>query len=74
MVYTSLPQGGIINSSLSALQYMSKENGGNGGLVVNMSSVVGLDPMFIIPVYGATKAGIINFTRCLGVSSTHTHK
>ncbi|KAL7733496.1 hypothetical protein ACLKA6_004966 [Drosophila palustris] len=58
--------GGIINSTLSALQYMSKENGGNGGLVVNMSSVVGLDPMFIIPVYGATKAGIINFTRCLG--------
>ncbi|XP_023178583.1 fat body protein 2 [Drosophila hydei] len=58
--------GGIINSSLSALQYMSKENGGNGGLVLNMSSVVGLDPMFIIPVYGATKAGIINFTRCLG--------
>ncbi|XP_034484171.1 fat body protein 2 [Drosophila innubila] len=58
--------GGIINSTLSALPYMSKESGGNGGLVVNMSSVVGLDPLFIIPVYGATKAGIINFTRCLG--------
>ncbi|KRF98546.1 fat body protein 2 isoform X2 [Drosophila tropicalis] len=58
--------GGIMNSTLSALQYMNKENGGNGGLIVNMSSVVGLDPMFIIPVYGATKAGIINFTRCLG--------
>ncbi|KAM8710897.1 hypothetical protein ACLKA7_017512 [Drosophila subpalustris] len=58
--------GGIINSTLSALQYMSKEHGGNGGIVVNMSSVVGLDPLFIIPVYGATKAGIINFTRCLG--------
>lgn len=48
---------------------MSKESGGHGGLVVNMSSVVGLDPLFIIPVYGATKAGIINFTRCLGVSN-----
>ncbi|KMZ00025.1 fat body protein 2 isoform X1 [Drosophila simulans] len=57
--------GGIINSTLSALPYMGKDNGGKGGIVVNMSSVVGLDPMFIIPVYGATKAGIINFTRCL---------
>ncbi|XP_015043689.1 alcohol dehydrogenase isoform X2 [Drosophila persimilis] len=57
--------GGIINSTLSALPYMSKDNGGKGGIVINMSSVVGLDPMFIIPVYGATKAGILNFTRCL---------
>jgi len=47
---------------------MGKDNGGKGGIVVNMSSVVGLDPMFIIPVYGATKAGIINFTRCLAVT------
>ncbi|XP_014092197.1 alcohol dehydrogenase 1 [Bactrocera oleae] len=58
--------GGIINSSLAALNVMSKEHGGNGGIVANMSSVVGLDPMFLLPVYAATKAGIINFTRCLG--------
>ncbi|XP_004520221.1 alcohol dehydrogenase 2 [Ceratitis capitata] len=58
--------GGIINSTLAALKVMSKEAGGNGGVIANMSSVVGLDPMFLLPVYAATKAGIINFTRCLG--------
>lgn len=60
--------GGMINSTLSALKVMSKDQGGKGGLICNMSSVVGLDPMFLVPVYAATKAGIINFTRCLGVS------
>lgn len=60
--------GGMINSTLNANRVMSKENGGKGGIVCNMSSVVGLDPMFLVPIYAATKAGIINFTRCLGVS------
>ncbi|XP_054734395.1 alcohol dehydrogenase 2 [Anastrepha obliqua] len=58
--------GGIINSTLAAVKVMSTENGGNGGIIANMSSVVGLDPMFLLPVYAATKAGIIHFTRCLG--------
>ncbi|XP_067643370.1 alcohol dehydrogenase 2 [Eurosta solidaginis] len=58
--------GGMINSTLAALKVMSKEDGGSGGVVANMSSVVGLDPMFLMPVYAATKAGIIHFTRCLG--------
>ncbi|XP_061399474.1 alcohol dehydrogenase 1-like [Musca vetustissima] len=58
--------GGMINSTLNALKIMSKDQGGNGGIICNMSSVVGLDPMFLVPVYAATKAGIINFTRCLG--------
>lgn len=59
--------GGMINSTLNALKIMSKDQGGKGGIICNMSSVVGLDPMFLVPVYAATKAGIINFTRCLGV-------
>lgn len=60
--------GGMINSTLNAMNIMSKDKGGNGGIICNMSSVVGLDPMFLVPVYAATKAGIINFTRCLSVS------
>ena len=60
--------GGMINSSLNAMKAMSTEHGGHGGIICNMSSVVGLDPMFLVPVYAATKAGIINFTRCMGVS------
>ncbi|XP_023301327.1 alcohol dehydrogenase 1 isoform X2 [Lucilia cuprina] len=58
--------GGMINSTLNAMKAMSKEKGGKGGIICNMASVVGLDPMFLVPIYAATKAGIINFTRCLG--------
>lgn len=58
--------GGMINSTLAGMKHMSKENGGPGGLIANMSSVVGLDPMFLLPVYSSTKHAIIGFTRCLG--------
>uniref|UniRef100_A0A1A9X0K5 Alcohol dehydrogenase n=1 Tax=Glossina brevipalpis TaxID=37001 RepID=A0A1A9X0K5_9MUSC len=57
--------GGMIHSTLSALKYMNKGNGGNGGIICNMASVVGLDHTFLVPIYAATKAGIISFTRCL---------
>lgn len=64
----SVNLGGMINSTLNAMKIMNIEHGGKGGIICNMSSVVGLDPMFLVPIYAATKAGIINFTRCLGVS------
>ncbi len=39
--------------------------GGRGGVVVNTASMGGLLPMPGSPVYAATKAGVINFTRSL---------
>lgn len=47
---------------------MQKETGGKGGVVVNMSSVVGLDPLFLLPVYSASKEAIVAFTRAFSVS------
>ncbi|CAD7083549.1 unnamed protein product [Hermetia illucens] len=57
--------GGIINSTFAAMNYMSKEKGGRGGIIANMSSVVGLDPLFLMPVYTSTKQAIVGFTRSL---------
>ena len=34
-------------------------------LVVNIASVAGLGPVGVTPVYAATKAGVVNFTRSL---------
>jgi NAD(P)-dependent dehydrogenase (short-subunit alcohol dehydrogenase family) len=34
-------------------------------LVVNVASVAGLGPVGVTPVYAATKAGVVNFTRSL---------
>lgn len=60
--------GGVINSTLAAMKYMAVEKEGKGGIIANMSSVVGLDPSFMMPIYCATKHGIVGFTRSLSVS------
>lgn len=61
-------QGGVINSSLIALNHMSIENGGKGGLIVNVSSIAGLSNVFYSPVYTASKHAIIAFTSSMAVS------
>ncbi|XP_023242623.1 15-hydroxyprostaglandin dehydrogenase [NAD(+)]-like isoform X2 [Centruroides sculpturatus] len=46
---------------------MGKNNGGNGGAVVNVASMAALRP-FTLPIYSATKAGVVMFTRCHGLN------
>lgn len=55
-------------TNYAAIECMSKEKGGEGGIIVNTASVLGLDKMFSMPAYVATKHAVIGFTRCLGVS------
>jgi 15-hydroxyprostaglandin dehydrogenase (NAD) len=38
---------------------------GRGGVIVNTASMGGLRPMPTAPVYAATKAGVVNFSRSL---------
>lgn len=47
---------------------MSKANGGHGGLIVNIASVAGLEPMAFTAVYSATKSGVISFTKSMAVT------
>ncbi|XP_005178630.2 alcohol dehydrogenase [Musca domestica] len=56
---------GLMHSSLIAMDYMSKANGGHGGCIVNISSTTGLNPIDLCCVYGATKSGVIHFTNSL---------
>lgn len=62
--------GGIINSSLSAMKLMSVDNSGNGGIVCNVSSAAAIDHQLLsfMPIYTATKSGVISFTKSMGVS------
>lgn len=57
----------MAHSTYTALDVMSKEHGGRGGIVVNISSVMGVDHMYSIPAYTASKHGVIGLTRCFGV-------
>lgn len=46
---------------------MGKYKGGNGGVIVNMSSVAGLEGIPIAPIYGGTQYAIVGFTQSLKV-------
>lgn len=52
----------------AAVEFMGKTNGGNGGIVLNMSSVCGLDIVGGVPSYTASKFGIVGLTRTYAVS------
>jgi 15-hydroxyprostaglandin dehydrogenase (NAD) len=50
---------------------MGKDKGGKGGVVVNISSVVGLAPIAGCPIYSLTKHALIGLTRSFGVSTAY---
>lgn len=57
-----------MNSTLTAMDYMSKEKNGHGGSIVQIASIGGISPFFVCPIYCATKFAVVGFARCLGVS------
>ena len=59
----------MIRGTLLAIEHMSKEKGGTGGIVVNISSICGLKPVAGSPMYNTTKHGVIALSRTLGVSN-----
>lgn len=59
---------GLINTTMEALPYMDKAQKGRGGVLLNIASVLGLEPCSPIAVYSASKFGVVGFTRSLSVS------
>ena len=56
-----------IHTSTIMLEHWDKRRGGSGGLLINVTSVAGLSPIPGIPVYCASKAGVVAFTKSLAV-------
>ena len=59
----------VVRGTLLGLQYMGEDEGGKGGVVVNMASIAGLEANEAFPVYAATKHAVIGLTRSFGVST-----
>ncbi|XP_060818997.1 15-hydroxyprostaglandin dehydrogenase [NAD(+)]-like [Bombus pascuorum] len=57
---------GVIRGTLLAQRFMGTDRGGQGGIVVNIGSNVSINPYASVPIYSATKAAIVNFTRAFG--------
>jgi 15-hydroxyprostaglandin dehydrogenase (NAD) len=67
-----LLQNAVVRGTLLGLQYMGKDEGGKGGVVVNTASVAGLAPFAVTPIYVATKHAVIGLTRSFGVSTAYS--
>lgn len=65
---------GLTHTVYTGIDVMNKEKG-RGGIILSTASVAGLDGFYSMPVYSATKHGVIGLMRCLGVrifdKSTH---
>lgn len=46
---------------------MKAENGGNGGVIINMSSLISLQEKTHSPVYRATKTAVLQFSNNIAV-------
>ncbi|KOB71661.1 putative alcohol dehydrogenase [Operophtera brumata] len=54
--------------NLNFVKFMSKENGGSGGTIINFTSILTLFQSELLPIYSATKSAISMFSNCIGVS------
>jgi len=55
----------VIHTSFLALDYMGKHKGGKGGIIVNISSILGLSTFGAAPVYCASKYAVVGFSQSL---------
>lgn len=59
-------QNAYIIGCLLGLQYMSKACQGKGGSIINISSIMALEPYSGCPIYTSTQHAILGLTRALG--------
>ncbi|XP_048770001.1 15-hydroxyprostaglandin dehydrogenase [NAD(+)]-like [Ostrea edulis] len=59
----------IIRCCGNVIEHMRKDKGGNGGTIINVSSVAGLVAIPFLPIYCATKSAIISYTKALASQS-----
>ncbi|XP_034945540.1 15-hydroxyprostaglandin dehydrogenase [NAD(+)]-like [Chelonus insularis] len=57
---------GVIHGTLLGINYMGKHKGGKGGIVINIGSIAAFSVVNLIPIYSATKAAIVAFSRQMG--------
>jgi len=55
----------LIRASILAMEHMGKHKGGKGGVIVNISSVAGLSPVYFVPIYSASKCAVLGYSQCL---------
>ncbi|PAA75846.1 hypothetical protein BOX15_Mlig010070g7, partial [Macrostomum lignano] len=57
---------GVIYGSQMAVEFMSKQSGGHGGVVINTASAAGLFTSAYVPAYTASKHAVVGWTGSMG--------
>ncbi|CAH2086737.1 unnamed protein product [Euphydryas editha] len=60
-----------VTSTLKALEVMKADNGGSGGVIINMSSLVALQQNTHSPVYRATKTAVLQFSNHIATHESY---
>lgn len=58
----------MISTAMLAIQYMGKNTGGHGGILVNVSQHTDISNTAQLPVYTATKHAVIGLSQSLSVN------
>lgn len=56
----------VMSSCATAMDLMSREAGGNGGVIVNVASIAGLDPTPALSIYASVMSAVVTFTHDMG--------
>ncbi|CAK1582155.1 unnamed protein product [Parnassius mnemosyne] len=62
----------VISGTMLALASMGIDKGGSGGVIINVSSMLALQPYMHLPVYSATKAAVLQFTNNIATNDLYT--
>ncbi|KAM3963418.1 LOW QUALITY PROTEIN: putative short-chain type dehydrogenase/reductase y4vI [Aphomia sociella] len=62
----------LITSTIKGIDIMSKEKGGNGGVVINISSIAALSQLPETPIYCGTKTAVLQFSNCVGMEQYYS--
>lgn len=57
----------MVGTAMLAMKHMSRDTGGNGGILVNVSQHMDICNTAQLPVYNATKQAIIGLSQSLSV-------
>lgn len=59
-------QTAVSRGTLLGFEYMGKDNGGRGGVIVNIASILGMQPLAGCPIYVGTKHFVVGLSRSFG--------
>ena len=61
-------QQGVVSFTFKGVKHMRKDEGGVGGTIINIASIMALTKFPYLPVYCGAKMAVVQFSQCLAVS------